>query len=60
MLKGKEGGRKPWATPRLVVLGRGTPEESVLAACKGAQQDGSYPRNCKPHSNPACATKAPS
>lgn len=33
-----------WSTPRLVVLGRGHPEEAVLATCKlaGALTSGSY------------------
>jgi hypothetical protein len=26
--------RMPWATPQLIVLSRGTPEESVLTHCK--------------------------
>jgi hypothetical protein len=26
--------RKKWDPPRLIVLGRGTPEENVLAGCK--------------------------
>ena len=29
--------KKPWKKPELVVLVRGTPEEAVLRACKGAQ-----------------------
>lgn len=26
--------QKKWSRPQLVILGRGTPEESVLAGCK--------------------------
>jgi hypothetical protein len=26
--------RKKWTQPQLIVLGRGTPEENVLAGCK--------------------------
>ncbi len=26
--------KKPWSKPQLLVLGRGTPEERVLAHCK--------------------------
>jgi hypothetical protein len=29
--------KKEWTRPRLVVLGRGRPEESVLLACKAAR-----------------------
>lgn len=29
-----EDKQKKWITPRLIVLGRGTPEENVLAGCK--------------------------
>lgn len=29
--------KKQWEKPHLVVLGRGTPEESVLATCKQQQ-----------------------
>lgn len=28
--------RKKWCKPQLIVLGRGTPEENVLANCKSA------------------------
>jgi hypothetical protein len=27
--------KKKWKTPKIIVLVRGTPEERVLAACKG-------------------------
>jgi hypothetical protein len=29
-----EDNRKKWVQPQLIVLGRGTPEENVLAGCK--------------------------
>jgi hypothetical protein len=29
-----EDNRKKWIPPQLIVLGRGTPEENVLAGCK--------------------------
>jgi hypothetical protein len=37
--------RKQWVKPQLVILGRGTPEENVLTACKsntihGPESDG--------------------
>ena len=31
--------KKPWVKPQLIILGRGTPEENVLAACKGAPSE---------------------
>lgn len=30
--------RKKWSRPQLIVLGRGTPEENVLAGCKNAKR----------------------
>lgn len=30
--------KKTWTTPKLVVIGRGKPEESVLAGCKSHAQ----------------------
>ena len=35
-----EDKRKKWTTPQLIVLGRGTPEENVLAGCKTATAAG--------------------
>jgi hypothetical protein len=35
-----EATRPTWNAPRLVVLTHGTPEESVLAACKGGRPSG--------------------
>jgi len=32
---------KKWMQPRLIVLGRGTPEENVLAGCKTSKLTGS-------------------
>jgi hypothetical protein len=31
----KNGKRKSWAQPKLIVLVRGTPDENVLQACRG-------------------------
>ena len=33
--------RKKWIPPQLIVLGRGTPEENVLAGCKTSKLTGS-------------------
>ena len=33
--------RKKWTRPQLIVLGRGTPEENVLAGCKTSKLAGS-------------------
>jgi hypothetical protein len=30
--------KKKWSRPQLIVLGRGTPEENVLMACKNTTQ----------------------
>ena len=45
--------RKEWIPPQLIVLGRGTPEENVLAGCKtsklagaGAAQKACYKYAC--------------
>ena len=35
-----EDKRKKWTTPQLIVLGRGTPEENVLAGCKTSKLTG--------------------
>ncbi len=35
-----EDNRKPWITPQLIVLSRGTPEENVLAGCKTSKLSG--------------------
>ena len=32
--------RKEWIAPQLIVLGRGTPEENVLAGCKTSKLTG--------------------
>lgn len=36
---------KAWVRPELVVVTRGTPEESVLTACKTAGVQGPAPNN---------------
>jgi hypothetical protein len=33
---------KKWAKPQMVVLGRGTPDESVLSTCKEDYSGGGY------------------
>ena len=35
-----EDNRKKWIPPQLIVLGRGTPEENVLAGCKTSKLTG--------------------
>jgi hypothetical protein len=35
--------KRPWVKPQLIVLGRGRPEESVLANCKTNNQTGGGP-----------------
>lgn len=35
-----EDNRKKWIQPQLIVLGRGTPEENVLAGCKTSKLSG--------------------
>jgi hypothetical protein len=48
--------KKQWERPQLVVLGRGTPEENVLQACKQVQKEVINPiagkQNCKAHEDP--------
>ena len=46
--------RKKWTRPQLIVLGRGTPEENVLAGCKTSKLAGSAATktNCKKFNNP--------
>jgi ribosomal protein L6P/L9E len=41
--------RKKWTQPQLIVLGRGTPEENVLAGCKTSKLAGSAAtiRSCR-------------
>jgi len=45
--------KKIWARPRLVVMGRGSPEENVLAVCKMHGHDsGPNGKNCKKDKEP--------
>lgn len=37
--------RKEWIPPQLIVLGRGTPEENVLAGCKTSKLTGAGSTN---------------
>jgi hypothetical protein len=39
-MKNVEDTRKKWIQPQLIVLGRGTPEENVLAGCKTSKLTG--------------------
>lgn len=43
-----------WAKPQLIALGKGQPEENVLASCKvpGLGGSGSFP--CCRHTTPEC------
>ncbi len=41
MSKNTPGKKKQWQKPKLIVLGRGKTEESVLTACKGNNQPSS-------------------
>ncbi len=39
--------KKHWETPKLIILGRGKPEENVLAGCKSHPHPiGPGPSNC--------------
>jgi len=44
--------KKKWIKPQLIVLGRGTPEERVLATCKFAALNGPGKVNCKEATGP--------
>lgn len=48
---------KKWAKPQLIVLGRGTPEENVLANCKTTSVSGAGTNKnaCKAASKGACS-----
>jgi hypothetical protein len=54
-----EDNREKWIPPQLIVLGRGTPEENVLAGCKltvnGITGAGSTKTNCKKRSGSNCS-----
>ncbi len=39
-------GKKRWSKPQLIVLSRGTPEESVLVRCKGNAKFTPGPNYC--------------
>jgi hypothetical protein len=43
-----------WEKPKLIVLGRGRPEEHVLSACKIPSMSGFGRPNCKLKSNEGC------
>jgi hypothetical protein len=48
-----EENRKKWIQPQLIVLGRGTPEENVLAGCKTSKNTGMSAtiKSCKKKKN---------
>ncbi len=55
--------KKPWSKPVLIVIGRGTPEESVLGTCKTADTAGTVTGPSKKQcvdSPDGCATVRPS
>jgi|GEM_PF-390934 len=53
-----EDKRKKWTTPQLIVLGRGTPEENVLAGCKTSTLTGPSATivSCKKKTGKTCAS----
>ena len=54
-----EDNRKPWIRPQLIVLGRGTPEENVLQACKTSKIGGPSTTKtmCKKKLGQACKSQ---
>lgn len=50
--------KQQWVRPQLIVLGRGTPEENVLAGCKTGILNGrSYTlKNCSKKMSSSCPT----
>jgi len=48
------GTRELWSQPKLIVLGRGTPEESVLCVCKSWTGYGPKGSGCKKHKCSDC------
>ena len=50
--------KSEWGTPKLIVLGRGTPEENVLMGCKNSGGAGNPNANCinKGSGNPCKST----
>ena len=53
-----EDNRKKWIQPQLIVLGRGTPEENVLAGCKTSTLTGASATkvSCKKKTGGTCAS----
>ena len=47
---------KAWSKPQLIVLARGTPEESILSSCKGTKTTAAKTEfaNCTNFSNEKC------
>jgi len=52
--------KSEWGTPKLIVLGRGTPEEHVLAGCKNDASTGPVKNKCKALVLSKCAITTPS
>jgi len=42
--------KRQWSKPQLIVLGRGKPEENVLAACKITGGNGAIKKDCRAQS----------
>jgi len=52
--------KSEWETPKLIVLGRGTPEEHVLTGCKNSGGSGNPSKDCMKGSsgNPCISTSS--
>ena len=46
--------KRQWSKPQLIVLGRGKPEENVLAGCKNPTVNGSGGKKCSNPSSGSC------
>jgi hypothetical protein len=49
--------KKPWSTPELIVLTRGTPQEQILHSCKGSNLPGSakyFDNGCNAYEGVPC------
>jgi hypothetical protein len=51
---------KRWTKPKLVVLCKGRPEESVLTVCKRTGQTLPFYANCQQNANHRCQTQSKS
>lgn len=52
--------QKKWSKPQLIIIGRGKPEENVLAACKGFVGALTPVHGYGPCHHTQCLTNAPS